>query len=107
MFFGFLLSKTDQDALNATIEVWIGKASIVGQERMAFKHGGCLMFHALGSSNLEEKLSIQLVKRQNCVAPMQAILEACQALSIVIRTVMKRKIFAQKLTFFLERLYSR
>lgn len=40
--------KTDQDALNATIEVWKGKVSIVGKEAMGFSSGLALMPHALG-----------------------------------------------------------
>jgi hypothetical protein len=40
--------KTDQDALNATVEAWEGDVSFVGKEGMAFKSGGALMPHALG-----------------------------------------------------------
>lgn len=42
--------KTDQDAMNATIEAWEdGSASYVGKEGMAFVPGASLMTHALGS----------------------------------------------------------
>ncbi|GAT63250.1 hypothetical protein [Paludibacter jiangxiensis] len=41
-------SKTDQDALNATVEAWSKDASIMGQEAMAFKSGARMMSHALG-----------------------------------------------------------
>lgn len=42
--------KTDQDAMNATIEAWEdGNASYVGKEGMAFLPGAPLMTHALGS----------------------------------------------------------
>lgn len=41
-------SKTDQDALNATLEAWDDTVSLVGQEGMAFKPGTVLMPHALG-----------------------------------------------------------
>lgn len=42
--------KTDQDAMNATIEAWEdGHASYVGKEGMAFLPGAPLMTHALGS----------------------------------------------------------
>lgn len=40
--------RTDQDALNATVEAWDGDVSIVGQEAMAFKPGEALLPHALG-----------------------------------------------------------
>ncbi|WP_162343323.1 hypothetical protein [Cyclobacterium salsum] len=39
--------KTDQDALNATVEAWSGEISIVGKEGMGFKSGSALMYHAL------------------------------------------------------------
>ncbi|WP_143080450.1 hypothetical protein [Hymenobacter arizonensis] len=42
--------KTDQDALNATVEAWEGTTSLIGQEGMAFKAGARLMSHALGYS---------------------------------------------------------
>jgi len=41
--------RTDQDALNASIEAWDGIVSFVGQEGMAFKPGLSLMPHALGA----------------------------------------------------------
>jgi hypothetical protein len=41
-------NKTDQDALNAAVEVWDGQVSFIGKEGMAFKSGTHLMFHALG-----------------------------------------------------------
>ncbi|MDO9373203.1 MAG: hypothetical protein Q7T76_02235 [Ferruginibacter sp.] len=41
--------KTDQDALNATVEAWDGNVSFVGQEGMAFKPGVPQMTHALGT----------------------------------------------------------
>jgi hypothetical protein len=40
--------KTDQDALNASVEAWEGTVSFVGQEGMAFKSGTPIMPHALG-----------------------------------------------------------
>jgi len=40
--------KTDQDALNAAIEGWEGKASLIGKEGMAFDPGAVVMPHALG-----------------------------------------------------------
>ena len=36
---------TDQNALNAAVEAWEGKTSIVGQEGMAFKSGTNLVTH--------------------------------------------------------------
>jgi hypothetical protein len=42
--------KTDQDALNATVEAWNGIVSFVGKEGMAFKSGKPLMSHALGKT---------------------------------------------------------
>ncbi len=41
-------SKTDQDALNATVEAWEGKVSLLGKEAMGFSSGLSLMPHALG-----------------------------------------------------------
>lgn len=41
--------RTDQDALNASIEAWDGIISFVGQEGMAFKPGLPLLPHALGT----------------------------------------------------------
>ncbi len=41
--------RTDQDALNATVEAWEGKTSIITQEGMAFRPGLPVMPHALGS----------------------------------------------------------
>lgn len=41
-------NRTDQDALNATIEVWQGKLSFIGKEAMAFKDGTAILPHALG-----------------------------------------------------------
>jgi len=43
-------SKTDQDAMNATIEAWNDKISYVGQEGMGFKSGEAQMTHAIGTS---------------------------------------------------------
>ncbi|MCJ8210239.1 hypothetical protein MUY27_10995 [Mucilaginibacter sp. RS28] len=42
-------SKTDQDALNITTEVWNRPISYIGQEAMAFKHGAAILPHALGT----------------------------------------------------------
>lgn len=42
-------AKTDQDALNATVEAWTEEVSIVGKEGMAFIPGLPLMAHALGA----------------------------------------------------------
>lgn len=44
-----IFDKTDQDALNATLEIYQGKLSIIGLEAMGFKPGDSLMLHALGS----------------------------------------------------------
>ncbi|RDC66090.1 hypothetical protein [Adhaeribacter pallidiroseus] len=41
-------SKTDQDALNAAVEVWNGNVSFIGKEGMAFHPGISIMSHALG-----------------------------------------------------------
>jgi hypothetical protein len=41
-------ARTDQDALNATVEAWEGVTSLIGQEGMGFKSGPRLMSHALG-----------------------------------------------------------
>ncbi|MCY7421212.1 MAG: hypothetical protein LH478_05645 [Chitinophagaceae bacterium] len=41
-------SKTDQDALNAAIEAWQGKVSLLGKEAMGFASGLTIMPHALG-----------------------------------------------------------
>lgn len=40
--------KTDQDALNATVEAWDGCVSSIGREGMAFIPGAAVMHHALG-----------------------------------------------------------
>jgi len=40
--------KTDQDALNASLEAWDGAVSFLGKEGMAFKSGASAMAHALG-----------------------------------------------------------
>src|SRR5690554_5566675 len=40
--------KTDQDALNAAVEAWPGKVSLMGKDAMAFGSGTALMPHALG-----------------------------------------------------------
>jgi len=40
--------KTDQDALNATVEAWDGEYSFITQEGMGFRPGLAVMFHALG-----------------------------------------------------------
>ncbi len=39
---------SDQDALNAALEVFDGDISMIGQEAMAFKHGAAIVPHALG-----------------------------------------------------------
>ncbi|MGF7081438.1 hypothetical protein [Mucilaginibacter sp. UYCu711] len=41
-------SKTDQDALNISIEAYNGHVSFIGKEAMAFKSGATLIPHALG-----------------------------------------------------------
>ncbi|HEX8378074.1 MAG TPA: hypothetical protein VF602_09655 [Pedobacter sp.] len=43
-----IFSKTDQDALNASIETWEKCVSFIGLEGMGFKSGVSLMSHALG-----------------------------------------------------------
>lgn len=40
--------KTDQDALNATVEAWDGETSLITQEGMGFRAGLTIMPHALG-----------------------------------------------------------
>lgn len=40
--------KTDQDALNASLEAWSGKVSFVGKEGMSITSGAPLMPHAIG-----------------------------------------------------------
>ena len=40
--------KTDQDALNATVEAWAGNVSFVGKDGMGFIQGAPLIPHALG-----------------------------------------------------------
>jgi hypothetical protein len=40
--------KTDQDALNATVEAWSGEFSLITQEGMGFRNGLTIMPHALG-----------------------------------------------------------
>jgi hypothetical protein len=47
--FADCFDRTDQDALNAAVEAWIGPVSVIGQEAMAFKPGAALVPHALGS----------------------------------------------------------
>lgn len=47
--FAGCFDRTDQDALNAAIELSDLSASIIGQEAMAFKPGAALLPHALGS----------------------------------------------------------
>jgi hypothetical protein len=44
-----IFDKSDQDALNATIEVYDGKISYMGKEGMGFVSGKPIMNHALGS----------------------------------------------------------
>jgi hypothetical protein len=44
-----IFDKSDQDALNAAIEVYNGNISFLGLESMGFKSGEHLMLHALGS----------------------------------------------------------
>lgn len=46
--FAGCFDRTDQDALNATLEAWAGPASVIGQEAMGFKPGPAVMPHALG-----------------------------------------------------------
>lgn len=44
-----IFDKSDQDALNATIESYEGTISLIGKEGMAFVPGKPIMYHALGS----------------------------------------------------------
>lgn len=44
-----IFDKSDQDALNATLEIYQHHISILGLEAMGFKPGDSLMLHALGS----------------------------------------------------------
>ena len=45
-----IFDKSDQDALNATIEVYDGTISYIGKEGMGFGPGKAIMYHALGSN---------------------------------------------------------
>jgi hypothetical protein len=45
-----IFDKSDQDALNATIEVYDGTISYLGKEGMGFVSGVATMFHALGGN---------------------------------------------------------
>lgn len=45
-----IFSKSDQDALNATIEVYHGNISYFGKEGMGFESGHTSMYHALGAN---------------------------------------------------------
>lgn len=45
-----IFSKSDQDALNATIEVFRGNISYFGKEGMGFESGHISMYHALGAN---------------------------------------------------------
>jgi hypothetical protein len=44
----FAFEKTDQDALNATVEAWNGPISYIGKEGMGFKPGNLMLPHAIG-----------------------------------------------------------
>ena len=45
-----IFDKSDQDALNATIEVFRGTISYFGKDGMGFEAGKAMMFHALGDN---------------------------------------------------------
>lgn len=44
-----IFDKSDQDALNATVEAYNGNISFMGKEGMGFGPGKVIMFHALGN----------------------------------------------------------
>jgi len=48
-------NKTDQDALNASLEAWNGNISYLGQEGMNFKKGNHVMSHAIGTKKPWDK----------------------------------------------------
>lgn len=52
-------SKTDQDALNATLEAYSGKCSLMGKEAMGFKAGYNILPHALGQPKPWDKRFLQ------------------------------------------------
>lgn len=46
----YMFSKTDQDALNASLEAWDGEVSFVGKEGMGFIKGASVLPHAIGKA---------------------------------------------------------
>lgn len=64
-------SKTDQDALNATVEAWSGIFSFLGKEGMGLKSGAALMYHALGHPKPWKKKPLVRIINGNVPGPAE------------------------------------
>jgi hypothetical protein len=102
-------SRTDQDALNATVEAWKGDISFLGKEAMGFGPGISVLPHALGSYKPWQK---GLLKR--CLMgypPRLADREYWQSVNSLIVTHGKIKTLRYRaiiqITAFIGRFYSR
>jgi hypothetical protein len=100
--------KTDQDALNATVEAWDGTLSLLGKEAMAFNPGTKIMSHALGKLKpwLIEPLTQAIAGRR----PRSADKDYWQLANGPIVSqpfgLVKRRQLAIKLAAFIGRFYS-
>ncbi len=101
--------KTDQDALNVTIEAWDGVVSIIGTEAMSFKPGSSLMSHALGSPkpwNTKIFLSL-LTGRFSGFILKDYWSNTTHPIVLNSTGISKRKLLAIKISGLISRFYSR
>lgn len=102
--------KTDQDAMNATIEAWEdGNASYVGKEGMAFLPGSPLMTHALGSPKPwdREPLRLALAGQPPRPADRDYWRVANSLISTQPNGLVKQRKFAIQLAALIGRFYGR
>lgn len=102
--------KTDQDAMNASIEAWEdGNASFVGKESMAFLPGLALMTHALGSPKPWNRKPLRFALAGQ--PPRPADRDYWRVANSLIRTqpasLVKRRRLTIQLAAFIGRFYGR
>jgi len=106
----YRFAKTDQDALNATVEAWNGPVSFTGKEAMTFKPGERLMSHALGQPKAWQWMPLsQIIKGRSPRLMEEDYWQAMKAGPIKVYTAgyIKRKEIAMKIASFIGRFYRR
>ena len=103
-----IFDKSDQDALNATVEAFNGAISCIGKEGMGFKMGHTTMFHALGDNKPWHRNYLLNAFKGKPPRHLDLFYWQSENYPIVAHSSWQRqkKIFAIKIAKFISRFYS-